>query len=367
MRATTTTSRETLRIPGPTPVPPEVMAAMQWEMMPHRGEAFQEFYLETLRLARLAHRTESDVLIFPGSGSAGWEAAIVNLFSPGDMVVAAICGDFGARFAKVAATFGLDVRRLDVPWGEPVLPDAVNAALDAAPGAKALLVAYNETSTALMNPIEEIAKVVRAHDALIIVDAVSAAGGLPMEVDVWGLDLVLSGSQKAWMCPPGLMLTAIGPRAWEAYERSTFPRFFWDFGTARDNAAKGMSATTAPLTMLYALRGALEMIQAEGLENVWDRHRRLATNVRTAITERGFELFPNADFASNTLTGVRPPHGMAARDVVKAVRERHGIEFEAGKGPIIDDIVRLGHMGWVHQPELEIAVSALLDVLETAP
>ena len=357
-------SRETLRIPGPTPVPPEVMAAMQREMMPHRGEAFQEFYAETLRLARLAHRTESEVLVWPGSGSAGWEAAIVNLFSPGDTVVAAVCGDFGSRFAKVAETFGLDVRRLDVPWGQPVLPDAVDAALASAPGAKALLVAYNETSTALMNPIREIAAVVHGHGALIVVDAVSAAGGLPMEVDAWGLDLVLSGSQKAWMCPPGLMLTAIGPRAWEAHERARFPRFFWDFGTARENAARGMSATTAPLTMLYALRAALEMIHAEGLAAVWERHRRLATGVRTALTEKGFELFANADFASDTLTGVRPPRGVAARDVVKAVRQRHGVELEAGKGPIIDDIVRLGHMGWVHQPELDEAVGALVDVLE---
>lgn len=360
-------SRETLRIPGPTPVPPEVMAAMQREMMPHRGTEFQEFYSETLRLARLAHRTESDVLVFPGSGSAGWEATIVNLFSPGDTIVAAICGDFGARFAKVATAFGLDVRPLEVPWGEPVLPEAVDAALEAAPDAKALLVAYNETSTALMNPIEEIAQEVRAHDALIVVDAVSAAGGLPMEVDAWGLDLVISGSQKAWMCPPGLMLAAIGPRAWEAYEQSTLPRFFWDFGTARDNATKGMSATTAPLTMLYALRAALEMIHAEGLETVWERHHRLATFVRNAITKGGYELFPNAAYASNTLTGIRPPEGMAAREVVKAVRERHGIELEAGKGPIIDDIVRLGHMGWVHQPELEIAVAALLEVVETEP
>jgi aspartate aminotransferase-like enzyme len=352
-------SRETLRIPGPTPVPPPVMAAMQREMMPHRGGEFQEFYTETLRLARWAHRTENDVLVWPGSGSAGWEAAIVNLFSPGDPVVAAVSGDFGDRFANVAARFGLDVRRLDVPWGEAITPQLVDAALELHHDAKAVLIAYNETSTAVTNPLQEIAQVVRDHGALIVVDAVSAAGGLPLEMDAWGLDIVLSGSQKAWMCPPGLMLMAIGPRAWDAYEVAQFPRFFWDMGSARQNAANGMSATTAPLTMLYALRAALEMIEAEGLERVWERHRRVAKAVRSGVAELGLDLFPDSRYASNTLTGVRPPTGITARELVAAVRSRHGIELEAGKGAIVDDIVRIGHMGWVDQPELELAVAAI--------
>lgn len=360
----TKTSRETLRIPGPTPVPPAVMEAMQREMMPHRGAAFREFYTETLRLAQRVHRTDNDVFIWPGSGSAGWEAAIVNLFSPSDRVLATVAGDFGDRFAKVAAAFDLDVRRLDVPWGQAVTPEAVRRALEETPDAKGVLVAYNETSTALTNPLPEVAAVVRDHGALVVVDAVSAAGGLPLETDAWGLDVVLSGSQKAWMCPPGLLLMAISPRAWEAYEHARFPRYFWDFGAARRNAANGMSPTTPPLTMLYALRAALELIETEGLERVWERHRRVGEVVRASVAAVGLQLFPDPAYASNTLTGVRPPEGIPARDLVAAMRERHGIELEAGKGPIVDDILRIGHMGWVEEPELEWAVAAIGETLE---
>ncbi len=204
----------------------------------------------------------------------------------------------------------------------------------------------------------------RDHGALVVVDAVSAAGGLPLETDAWGLDVVLSGSQKAWMCPPGLLLMAIGSRAWEAHEHASFPRYFWDFGAARRNAANGMSPTTPPLTMLYALRAALELIETEGLERVWERHRRVGEVVRASVAALGLQLFPDPAYASNTLTGVRPPNDIPARDLVAAVRKRHGIELEAGKGPVIDDILRIGHMGWVEEPELERAVAAIGETLE---
>ncbi|MDQ3167653.1 MAG: aminotransferase class V-fold PLP-dependent enzyme, partial [Chloroflexota bacterium] len=171
-------SRETLRIPGPTPVPPEVVAAMGREMISHRGAEFRAFYLELLGLARRAHRTEGDVLIWPGSGSAGWESVVVNLFSPGDQVLATVCGDFGHRFAGVAETFGLDVRRLEVPWGTAVTPAALTAALNEHTDVKAVFLTHNETSTGITNPLPELARLVNDHGALTIVDAVSSAGGL---------------------------------------------------------------------------------------------------------------------------------------------------------------------------------------------
>ncbi len=357
-------SRETLRIPGPTPVPPEVVAAMGREMISHRGAEFRAFYLELLGLARRAHRTEGDVLIWPGSGSAGWESVVVNLFSPGDQVLATVCGDFGHRFAGVAETFGLDVERLEVPWGRAITPGAVGEALARRPGTKAVLVAYNETSTALTNPLPEIAAVVREHGALVVVDAVSAAGGLPLETDAWGLDVVLSGSQKAWMCPPGLLLMAIGPRAWAAHETARFPRFFWDWTAARRQAEQGMTPTTPPLSLLFGLDAALRMISQEGIEVTWARHATLGELVRVDLLGRGLRLFPDPDYASNTVTGFRPPEGIAARAVVAAVRERHGIALEAGKGAIVDSVVRLGHMGWVHEPEMRLALDAIGESVE---
>ncbi|MEJ7761254.1 MAG: alanine--glyoxylate aminotransferase family protein [Thermomicrobiales bacterium] len=361
---TGTGTRETLRIPGPTPVPPEVVAAMGREMISHRGAEFRAFYTDLLGLVRRAHRTEHDVLIWPGSGSAGWESVVVNLFSPGDPVLATVCGDFGHRFAGVAETFGLDVERLEVPWGRAVTPEGVAKALARRPGTKAVFIAYNETSTALTNPLPEIARVVREHGALVVVDAVSAAGGLPLETDAWGVDVVLSGSQKAWMCPPGLLLMAIGPRAWAAHENARFPRFFWDWTAARRQAEQGMTPTTPPLSLLFGLDAALRMIFAEEIEATWARHATLGEMVRADLLGRGLRLFPDPAHASNTVTGFRPPEGIAARAVVAAVRERHGIALEAGKGATVDSVVRLGHMGWVHEPEMRLALDAIGESVE---
>ena len=227
------------RLPGPTPLPPQVLAALGRDMIPHRGPAFRALYGEILELAREVHRTEGEVLTWAATGSAGWEVAVVNLLSPGDPVLVAVNGNFGERFARVAGRLGIDVQRLDVPWGEPVLPGQVRSALEAHPDVRAVFLVHNETSTGVTNPLRELAAVVRDHGALVVVDAVSAAGALPLEVDAWGIDFVFSGSQKAWMCPPGLLIVAAGPRAWDAHQRSTYPRFFWDMSEARSGQSKG--------------------------------------------------------------------------------------------------------------------------------
>jgi aspartate aminotransferase-like enzyme len=353
----------TLRIPGPTPVPPAVMAAMQRPMIPHRGPTFKAFYPELLRLARLAHRTDGDVFTWPASGSAGWEVAVVNLLSPGDPVLVAVNGDFGDRFAKVALAFGLDLRRLDVAWGQAVTPALLREALGANPDVKAVLLVHNETSTGLTNPLPELVRVVHDHGALVVVDSVSGVGGLPFEMDAWGIDFVLSGSQKAWMCPPGLLICAVGPRAWAAVERSTFPKVFWDLRAARKSAAEGMTPSTPALPLLYAYHAALEQIVAEGIENVWERHRRLGDFTRRGARSLGLELFPDPAYASNTVTAIRTPDGIPARELVKTARRDHGLELGAGQGPETDTMIRIGHMGWVEEPDLRRALDVLGDVL----
>jgi aspartate aminotransferase-like enzyme len=231
------------RLPGPTPLPPQVLAALGREMIPHRGPAFRGLYREILELAREVHRTEGDVLTWAATGSAGWEVAVVNLLSPGDPVLVAVNGNFGERFAQVADRLGVDVRRLDVPWGEAVLPEQLRSALEAHPDVRAVFLVHNETSTGVTNPLRGLAAVAREHGALVVVDAVSAAGALPLKVDEWGIDFVFSGSQKAWMCPPGLLIVAAGPRAWDAHQRSTYPRFFWDLSEAKKWAEQGMTPT----------------------------------------------------------------------------------------------------------------------------
>ena len=350
------------RLPGPTPLPPAVLAAMQREMIPHRGPEFKGFYGGLLEKARAVHRTEGDVLIWPGSGSAGWEIAIVNLFSQGDPVLATKAGAFGERFADVATRFGLDVRPLEVPWGQAITANDLAAALDQHGDVKAVLIAHNETSTGVTNPLPELARVARQRGALVVVDAVSSAGGIPLEVDAWDLDFVFSGSQKAWMCPPGLVIATVSERAWAAYRTSRFPRFFWDIGTAKKAAAECVTPTTAPLTMLYAYNAALDLILDEGLRNVWARHRRLGDLTRGDLTKHGLRLFADPCYASDTVTAFAPPAGISATDFLKALRTDFGVEAQSGQGAYSESLVRLGHMGWAHEPDLVQALNAIAAV-----
>ncbi|MBW3632046.1 MAG: alanine--glyoxylate aminotransferase family protein [Chloroflexi bacterium] len=347
------------RLPGPTPLPPQVTAALSREMIPHRGPAFRSLYSDTLALAREVHRTSGEVLTWAATGSAGWEVAVVNLLSPGDAVLAAVNGHFGERFARVGSRFGLDVRRLDADWGDAVLPDHLRTALDHHPDVKAVFLVHNETSTGVTNPLRELAAVVRDHGALAVVDAVSSAAALPVEVDNWGIDFVMSGSQKAWMCPPGLLIVAAGERAWAAHERSTFPRFFWDMTEARNSARQGMTPTTPPLSLIFAFQAALGMILEEGIENVWNRHHRLAAMTREGIAAAGLQLFARTGYESDTVTAFIPPVDVAATDLLAMLRRDYGVEAQGGQAHLADRIIRVGHMGWVHEPEMRQAVSAI--------
>jgi aspartate aminotransferase-like enzyme len=347
------------RLPGPTPLPPQVLAALGRDMIPHRGPAFRALYREILKRAREVHRTEGDVLTWAATGSAGWEVAVVNLLSPGDPVLVAVNGDFGERFARVAGRLGIDVRRLDVEWGEPVLPGEVRSALEAHPEVRAVFLVHNETSTGVTNPLRDLAAVVREHGALVVVDAVSAAGALPLEVDTWGIDFVFSGSQKAWMCPPGLLIVAAGPRAWDAHQRSTYPRFFWDMSEAKKWAEQGMTPTTPPLSMFYAFQAALDMIAGEGIEEVWARHRRLGEMTREGLAAAGLRLFAQRGFESDSVTAFLPPPDVTAGQLLEMLRRDYSVEAQGGQAHLADRLIRVGHMGWVHEPEMRQAIDAI--------
>jgi aspartate aminotransferase-like enzyme len=347
------------RLPGPTPLPPQVLAALGRDMIPHRGPAFRALYREILKRAREVHRTEGDVLTWAATGSAGWEVAVVNLLSPGDPVLVAVNGDFGERFARAAGRLGIDVRRIDVEWGEPVLPGEVRSALEAHPEVRAVFLVHNETSTGVTNPLRDLAAVVREHGALVVVDAVSAAGALPLEVDTWGIDFVFSGSQKAWMCPPGLLIVAAGPRAWDAHQRSTYPRFFWDMSEAKKWAEQGMTPTTPPLSMLYAFQAALDMIAGEGIDEVWARHRQLGEMTREGLAAAGLRLFAQRGFESDSVTAFLPPPDVTAGELLKMLRRDYGVEAQGGQAHLADRLIRVGHMGWVHEPEMRQAIDAI--------
>jgi aspartate aminotransferase-like enzyme len=352
------------RFPGPTPLPPAVVSALGREMIAHRGPVFRALFSETLTMARQAHRTDGDVLVWAATGSAGWEVAIVNLLSPGDEVLVPINGNFGDRFARVASRLGLVVHRIDVPWGSPVLAAQLGAALDARPAVKAVLLVHNETSTGVTNPLRELAAVTRDHGAMVIVDAVSGAGALPLEVDAWGIDFVFSGSQKAWMCPPGLLIAAVGPRAWDAHQRSTYPRFYWDISDVKSMADEGTTPTTPPLSMLFALHAALSMMVEEGIENVWERHRSLGELTREGVRAAGLSLLAEPGCESNTVTAFLPPDGIPAATMLNLLRKDYGVEAQAGQAHLADRLIRVGHMGWVHEPEMRDAIAAIRAVTD---
>lgn len=352
-----------LRIPGPTPLPPAVLAAMQGPMVSHRGPETRALVGELRERLTRFHRTAGEVLLFPGSGTGALEAGIANLFSAGDRVLALIGGYFGERFARIARAYGLRVLEEQFAWGTAVEPARVRAALARHPEVKGVLFTHNETSTGVTNDLAAVGAVVREHGALLLCDAVSSVGALPLEMDAWGADVVLSGTQKAWMSPPGLAIVAIGARAWAAHERATLPRFFWDFTLARKAAAEGSTAMTPPLTTMYALQAALRLIDDEGLEQVWARHAALGAYTRQRLSALGFTLLPEPAVASNSVTAARPPAGIGAKGLVATLRQRYDVVLGGGQGQLADQIVRVGHLGYVFEADLAAALDAVADAL----
>lgn len=352
-----------LRVPGPTPLPTAVIAAMQRPMISHRGAETRALFADlAVTLARFL-RTDGDILLFPGSGTGALEAAIANLFSVGDTVLALTTGTFGARFAAIARAYSLNVVELTVEPGQVFTAGQVRAALRQHPDTQGVLFTHNETSTGVTNDLQTIGAAVREHGALLLCDAVSSAGALPLEMDAWHADVVLSGTQKAWMSPPGLAIVAVGSRAWQAQARSNLPRYFWDFRLNQEAIRNGTGHVTPALSIMFALQAALRLIDAEGLENVWRRHMALGAYARRRVAALGLRLLAAPEDASDTVTAVVMPDGIDAQAVLALLREQHRVEMTSGMGPLTGRVVRIGHLGYVHEPDLAEAFDALFEVL----
>lgn len=352
---------QNLRVPGPTPVPPEVLHALTTPMINHRGPEFAAIaHRVTLRL-QYFFQTASPLLTFPASGTGGQEAAIANLFSPGDHVIAITIGAFGNRLATIAEKFGLQVTRVEFPWGQAADPAVVQERLRSSVPYKAVLMTHNETSTGVTNDIETLARVVRqlSPDALIVVDAVSSLGCVPLEMDLWDLDVVFTGSQKGWMTPPGLMMIAAGPRAWAANKTAKLPRFYFDWELARKNLEKWQHATTPPVSIFYALDVALEMMLAEGRESIFERHARTGEYVRWRAKEMGLQLLADHAHASNTVTAIVTPPGIDTKLLLKKLREEDQVVFAGGQAQLEGKIFRVGHLGYFEEADLVEAMDKL--------
>ncbi|MCH7484620.1 MAG: alanine--glyoxylate aminotransferase family protein [Chloroflexi bacterium] len=264
-----------LRIPGPTPVPPDILEAVGRPMVNHRGRDFAAIVGRITAHLKAFFLTRQEVMVLTCSGTGGLEAAVVNVLSPGDKVLAVSIGSFGERFATIAEIYGAEVTMLSYDWGQAASADDVRKALQAEPGIKAVLVTHNETSTGVTNALAGIAETVREADKLILVDAVSSLGAIPFEMDAWGLDVVVTGSQKGWMVPPGLAFVAMSDRGWKAFDSARMPRFYFDLAKHRDSQTKGQTPFTPAMSVFFGLDVALARMVEEGLESIHTRHRRI--------------------------------------------------------------------------------------------
>lgn len=354
-----------LLLPGPTPLPDEVLAAGAHQMMNHRGPEFGRILAETLAAAQRVFMTRYPVLPFTASGTGGLEAAVTNLCSPGDTVIAVCSGWFGDRFADIAEAFGAQVLRVKVPWGEAVDPQAVRDALRMAPGARAVLVTHSETSTGIRNDVAAIAAIVRETPALMVVDAVSSLGAIELRADEWGVDVVVTGSQKALMAPPGLALVAVSDRAWAAAETARLPRYYWSFARMRKDLKDGEAFTpfTPAIGVVYALHAGLRRLEAEGIPQVFARHRRVARAVRAGVRALGLRLVARDEDASEAVTAVWMPDGLEARVLLERLRVDHGVVMAGGQGPMAGKVFRFGHLGYVSGEAVLAGLRALEAVL----
>ncbi len=352
-----------LRIPGPTHLPPTVREAGGRQMINHRGPEFAALMARIDRRMRVFFGTGQEVLLLTAAGTGGLEAAIVNTLSPDDRVLALPTGAFGDRFAKIASTYGADVTRLETEWGRAADPAALRAQLAADADYRAVLLTHNETSTGVTNPIAKLAAVAHelAPGALILVDGVSALGAVPFEMDAWGLDVVVTGSQKAWMAAPGMSMIALSERARTAVDAARMPRFYFDLREARKAAANGQTPWTPAVAVMYQVDAGLELMEAETPAGVFARHAACAAATRAGLEALGFRLLADPAFASSTVTAAWIPEDLDWKSFNAEVKARQVI-LAGGQGRLKGKIFRVGHLGAVNLDDILGAIGALEEV-----
>ena len=350
-----------LLTPGPTPVPPEVLAAISQPIVHHRSPDFRPVYDRTLARLKEVFRTESDVLLFGSAGTGAMESAVANLCSPGERVLVVSAGHFGERWRAIASSYGTSVETLEYAWGEVPSPDDLAARLADLGGAKAVFLTHSETSTGVVSDLRALAAVASEHGALSVVDAVSSLGAVPVETDAWSLDVVLSGSQKALMTPPGLAMVSASQQAWAA--RGDSPRFYFDWERTRKAQGALDAPFTPPVSIVAGLDVALGLLLEAGLEAVFDRHVRLGRACREGAKAMGLELFSPDEDRSAVVTAIRAPESIDATELVLALRDRFGITIANGQGPLKGKIFRIGHIGYFDVFDITTALAAVELVL----
>ncbi|MGA8599631.1 MAG: alanine--glyoxylate aminotransferase family protein [Bryobacteraceae bacterium] len=355
--------KQRLLTPGPTPLLPAALHAMMGSDIHHRTDDFRKLYKQVLADLKEVMSTTNDVLVLVASGSGGMEAATQNFFSPGDEVLVCSAGKFGERWVEMTKAWGLKATVLTAPYGDVVKPNAVEAALRANKNIRGVFIQASETSTGAAHDIESIAKIVKGTDAIFVVDAITGIGTMPLDIDGWGLDIVIGGSQKAFMIPPGLAFVAISAKAWALAESAKAPHYYFDLKKEKKNAAGGESSWTPNTSLLLALAEALKYIKQLGMNNLISNAQLLARATRTAMKELGLELFSSSPGSS--VTAIKPPAGMDSGVIVKEFRNRFNAIIANGQGSMKGQIFRIAHLGFFDFHDL-FAVIAELELILSA-
>jgi aspartate aminotransferase-like enzyme len=343
--------------PGPTPVPPEVLAALAEPVVHHRSADYRALFGECLERLRSVFRTSSDALLFTCSGTGAMESAVANLCSPGDRVVVVTAGAFGERWRQLTTAYGCEVEAVEYEWGDTPSPDDLASRLDELGGAKAVFITHSETSTGVVADVRALAAAAKPSGALVVVDGVSSLGAVPLETEAWGIDVVASGSQKALMTPPGLGFVSVSPEAWGALGSS--PRFYFDWERTRSGQEKRDSVFTPAVSLVRGLNVALGLLLEEGIESAFDRHLRLGRACREGAKAMGLELFSPDEDRSAVVTAILTPEGVDAVELVSALRQRYGVTVAGGHGKLKDKMFRIGHIGYYDVFDIATALGAV--------
>jgi aspartate aminotransferase-like enzyme len=349
--------KQYLLSPGPTPIPNEVALAMSETMIHHRTPQFNKIFEEAREGLRKLFGTKNEVLMFASSGTGAMEASVANLFSPADKVLVINGGKFGERWLNIANAYGLSPIEMKVPWGQAVKVNDVEMKLKANPDVQGVMIQASETSTTVLHPVKEIAQLTK-NGPLFLVDGVTAVGVVPMPVDEWGLDVLVTGSQKALMLPPGLGFIALSDRAWEKTKQAKLPRFYFDLNLERKNQQKGSGAFTPAVSLIFGLRASLKMIEREGAENVYARHARLCRATRAGATALGLKLLA-PESPSPAATGIYLPDGIDADQVLDYLRDHMNITLAEGQDQLKGKAIRIAHVGYMGAFDVITAIAAL--------
>jgi aspartate aminotransferase-like enzyme len=349
--------KQYLLSPGPTPVPNEVSLAMSETMIHHRTPQFNKVFEESRQGLKKLFGTKSDVLMLASSGTGAMEASIANLFSPGEKVLVVNGGKFGERWLNISNAYGLNPIDLKVEWGKAVRVEEIEKQLKAHPDLQGVMVQASETSTTALHPVKEIAKLTK-NGPLFIVDGVTAVGVLPIPVDEWGIDVLVTGSQKALMLPPGLGFIALSDRAWERSKKAKLPRFYFDLNLERKNQQKGSGAFTPAVSLIFGVRASLNMMEREGLNRVYARHARMSRATRAAALALGLKLLAPDD-PSFAATGIFLPQGINADRVLEYLRDHMNVVFAEGQDQLKGKVIRIAHVGFMGAFDVITAIAAL--------